>query len=92
MFVNKWTISYLGMFSGEGMTFLAFNMHDNRSLVGSRRTDIVLLAKSFECSSDTVKQDAGSIITCEKNVCRGMSKRKSDELVNNYCVALINDP
>lgn len=76
------------MFSGDGITFLAFNMHDNRSRVGSRRTDIVVLAKS----SDKVEHDAGSITACKKNVRPELCKRECVELVNNYCVALINDP
>lgn len=56
------------MFSGDGMTFLAFSIHDNRSLVGSRSMDIVVLAKSCKCSSDMVEHDVGSIITREKTL------------------------
>lgn len=87
------TITYLGMFSGDGMTFLPFNMHDNRSLVGSRSMEIVKLSKSLECSSDTVEHDdAGSMLTFEKNVRPElmMCKRKSEDLAKTY--RAINDP
>lgn len=36
--------THLGIFSGEGKTFFAFSMHDNRSRVGVRNTDIVTLS------------------------------------------------